>query len=82
MCSTGLGATNLITIRIRKIIGENVEIDTFSIFDIDKVNLSQYDLVFTTSDIDINSNSVLKINTILDESKLRNKIEKVIYFKQ
>ena len=79
VCSTGLGATNLITIRIRKIIGENVEIDTFSIFDIDKVNLSQYDLVFTTSDIDINSNYVLKINTILDESKLRNKIEKVIY---
>ena len=32
VCSTGLGATNLITIRIRKIIGENVEIDTFSIF--------------------------------------------------
>lgn len=79
VCSTGLGATNLITIRIRKIIGENVEIDTFSIFDIDKVNLSQYDLVFTTSDIDINSNYVLKIDTILDESKLRNKIEKVIY---
>lgn len=79
VCSTGLGATNLITIRIRKIIGENVEIDTFSIFDIDKVNLSQYDLVFTTSDIDINSNSVLKIDTILDESKLRNKIEKMIY---
>ena len=64
VCSTGLGATNL---------------DTFSIFDIDKVNLSQYDLVFTTSDIDINSNSVLKIDTILDESKLRNKIEKMIY---
>ena len=79
VCSTGLGATNLITIRIRKIIGEHVEIDTFSIFDIDKVNLSQYDLVFTTSDIDINSNSVLKIDTILDESKLRNKIEKMIY---
>ena len=79
VCSTGLGATNLITIRIRKIIGENVEIDTFSIFDIDKVNLSQYDLVFTTSDIDINSKSVLKIDTILDESKLRNKIEKMIY---
>lgn len=79
VCSTGLGATNLITIRIRKIIGGNVEIDTFSIFDIDKVNLSQYDLVFTTSDIDINSNSVLKIDTILDESKLRNKIEKMIY---
>ncbi|ETJ38458.1 hypothetical protein Q604_UNBC07435G0001, partial [human gut metagenome] len=33
----------------------------------------------TTSDIDINSNYVLKIDTILDESKLRNKIEKVIY---
>ena len=79
VCSTGLGATNLITIRIRKIIGENVEIDTFSIFDIDKVNLSQYDLVFTTSDININSNYVLKIDTILDESKLRNKIEKMIY---
>lgn len=79
VCSTGLGATNLITMRIRKIIGEHVEIDTFSVFDIEKVNFKIYDLVFTTSDIDIKSGSVLKIDAILDENKLRNKIEKIIY---
>lgn len=77
--STGLGATNLITIRIRKIIGKHVEIDTFSIFDIDKIDFKQYDLVFTTSDIEIDASSVLKIDSILDENKLRNKIEKMLY---
>ncbi|MGM9532906.1 BglG family transcription antiterminator [Intestinibacter sp.] len=79
VCSTGLGATNLITIRIRKIIGQHVKIDTFSMFEIDEVDFSKYDLVFTTNDVDINSNAVLKIDAILDENKLRNKIEKIIY---
>ena len=79
VCSTGLGATNLITIRIKKIIGQHVNIDTFSMFEIDEVDFSKYDLVFTTNDIDINSNAVLKIDSILDENKLRNKIEKIIY---
>ena len=79
VCSTGLGATNLITIRIKKIIGQHVKIDTFSIFEIDDIDFSKYDLVFTTNDIDINSNAVLKIDAILDENKLRNKIEKIIY---
>ena len=79
VCSTGLGATNLITIRIRKIIGQHVKIDTFSMFEIDEVDFSKYDLVFTTSDVNINSNAVLKIDAILDENKLRNKIEKIMY---
>ena len=79
VCSTGLGATNLITIRIRKIIGQHVNIDTFSMFEIDEVDFSKYDLVFTTNDADINATAVLKIDTILDENKLRNKIEKIVY---
>lgn len=79
VCSTGLGATNLLTIRIRKIIGQHVEIDTFSAFEIDEVDFSKYDLVFTTSDVEINCDAVLKIDTILDENKLKNKIEKMIY---
>ena len=79
ICSTGLGATNLIKTRIKKTIGSHVKIDTFSVFEIDEVDFSNYDLVFTTNDVDINSDVVLKIDTILDENKLKNKIEKVIY---
>lgn len=79
--SAGLATLNLLTIRIRKIIGQSIPIDNFSVFEIDDVDFSQYDLIFTTGNIEINSDSVLRIDKILEEGKLRNKIEKMVYLK-
>lgn len=84
ICSTGLGTAKLLKIRVEKLIGNNPKIDTLSSFNLRNINLDEYDIVFTTIDLDTsNINTiVLKINTIFDENKLREQLKTVLCLRE
>lgn len=71
-------------IRVEKLIGNNPKIDTLSSFNLRNINLDEYDIVFTTIDLDTsNINTiVLKINTIFDENKLREQLKTVLCLRE
>lgn len=84
VCGTGLGTAQLIRIKIGKILGESVEVNTFS--DIEaKANLEllkYYDLVFTTvdfkTDLDV---PIFRVNALFNEENLKKEIENAMLLK-
>ena len=84
VCGTGLGTAQLIRIKIGKILGESVEVNTFS--DIEaKANLDllkYYDLVFTTvdfkTDLDV---PIFRVNALFNEESIKKEIENAILLK-
>ncbi|NMS89989.1 transcription antiterminator [Clostridioides difficile] len=84
ICGTGLGTAKLLKIRVEKLIGNNPQIDTLSSFNLRNINLNEYDIVFTTIDLDTSNigTIVLKINTIFDENKLREQLKTVLCLRE
>lgn len=84
ICGTGLGTAKLLKIRVEKLIGNNPQIDTLSSFNLRNINLDEYDIVFTTIDLDTSKigTIVLKINTIFDENKLREQLKTVLCLRE
>lgn len=83
LCGTGLGSAQLLNIKLRKLLGKDVIINNFSDMKITKELLDQHDIVFTT--VDINSDTetpIIRVNVLFDEEHLKKEIQKKISFKK
>lgn len=83
VCGTGLGTAKLLYIKLKKLLGEDKTIRTFSDVELTKDLLDEYDIVFTTVDINIcTTTPIIKVNAIFDESEVQREIEKRYYLKK
>ncbi|SKC84379.1 BglG family transcription antiterminator [Maledivibacter halophilus] len=75
ICGTGLGTAQLMLIKIKNVLGELENIKTFSSSYLEPEVLEEFDIIFTTIDLDINvSTPIIKLNVLFDERDLQNKI--------
>lgn len=75
ICGTGLGTAQLMLVKIKKVLGDLQEIKTFSSVTIEPEILDEFDIIFSTIDLDINvSTPIIKLDVLFDESELQNKI--------
>ncbi|EES50567.1 PRD domain-containing protein [Clostridium botulinum] len=80
VCGTGLGTAKLLIIKLKKILGEEINFKSFSDLDFTEDMASNYDMVFTLVDLDINTEiQIVKITSIFDESQLKGEIESQIF---
>lgn len=75
VCGTGLGTAQLMLVKIKKVLGDLQEIKTFSSSTLEPDILEEFDIIFTTIDLDINvSTPIIKLDVLFDEKELENKI--------
>ncbi|PAB60217.1 BglG family transcription antiterminator [Anaeromicrobium sediminis] len=75
ICGTGLGTAQLMLVKIKKVLGDLQEIKTFSSSYLESQILDEFDIIFTTIDLDINvSTPIIKLDVLFDERDLQNKI--------
>ncbi len=80
VCGTGLGTAKLLIIKLKKILGEEINFKSFSDLDFTENMASNYDMIFTLVDLDINTEiQIVKITSIFDESQLKGEIESQIF---
>ncbi|NFN33090.1 transcription antiterminator [Clostridium botulinum] len=80
ICGTGLGTAKLLIIKLKKILGEEINFKSFSDLDFTEDMASNYDMIFTLVDLDINTEiQIVKITSIFDESQLKGEIESQIF---
>ncbi len=80
VCGTGLGTAKLLIIKLKKILGEEINFKSFSDLDFIEEMASNYDMIFTLVDLDINTEiQIVKITSIFDESQLKGEIESQIF---
>ncbi|MCS6130830.1 PRD domain-containing protein [Clostridium botulinum] len=80
VCGTGLGTVKLLIIKLKKILGEEINFKSFSDLDFTEDMASNYDMIFTLVDLDINTEiQIVKITSIFDESQLKGEIESQIF---
>lgn len=78
ICGTGRVTARLISSQLKKILYSETNIDLFSINEVTDELLDNYDLVLSTVEVNSNSlTSIIYLDEIFDESKLRQKIEHV-----
>lgn len=83
VCGTGLGSSQFLNIKLRKLLGKNVVINNYSDMKLTKELLDQYDIVFTTVEITINTETpIIQINVLFDKEDLKNSILKKINYKK
>lgn len=76
VCETGLGTTKLLEIRLKKLLRPDIIIHSYSIIKLRSVNLDEYDVILTTTNLDVSTNRmILKIDVIFDEYKLKKQLE-------
>lgn len=76
ICSTGFGTAQLLIIKLKKILGEDINFKSFSDSDFTEEIAKNYDMIFTTVDLNINTNvSIVNITSIFDEMELKREIE-------
>jgi lichenan operon transcriptional antiterminator len=75
ICGTGLGTAQLMLVKIKKVLGDIQEIKTFSSSSLQSEVLDEFDIIFTTIDLDIDvSTPIIKLDVLFDERELQNKI--------
>jgi len=75
VCGTGLGTAQLMLVKIKKVLGDLQEIKTFSSVTLEPQILEEFDIIFSTIDLDINvSTPIIKLDVLFDETELQNKI--------
>jgi len=80
ICSTGFGTAQLLIIKLKKILGEDINFKSFSDGDFTEEIAQKYDMIFTTVDLDIDTNSsIVKITSIFDDSQLKGEIESQVF---
>lgn len=80
ICSTGLGTAQLLIIKLKKLLGENINFRAFSDSDFTAEIAENYDMIFTTVDLYIDTNiSIIKITSIFDEGQLKGEIESQVF---
>lgn len=80
ICSTGLGTAQLLIIKLKKIIDENVTFKSFADGDFSSEIANEYDMIFTTVDLNIKTNKpIIRITSIFDDSQLKGEIEEQVF---
>ncbi|PRX40418.1 BglG family transcriptional antiterminator [Planifilum fimeticola] len=80
VCSTGRGSAKLISIQLKKVLGNKLTIDLYSDKEADPRILSKYDIIFTTVPLpDSPGMPVIRIEEIFDEAKITRQIENLVY---
>ncbi|MBW6410510.1 BglG family transcription antiterminator [Clostridium weizhouense] len=80
ICGTGLGTAQLLSMKLKKILGEEIKFKSFSDLDFTENLANKYDMIFTLVDLNININvPIIKITSIFDESQLKGEIESQIF---
>lgn len=84
VCGTGLGTAQLLKIKLSKmLIDKDVQMDTFSDVNLTGEVLDNYDIVFTTVDLNISTDiPIIKINALFNEEDLRRELDRKINFKK
>lgn len=83
ICSTGFGTAQLLIIKLKKILGEEIIFKSFADWDFTEAISKEYDVIFTTVDLNINTDiSIVKITSIFDESQLKGEIESQLFLKK
>lgn len=77
ICGTGIGTAKLLDIKLRKLLGDNKKIDTYSDLEVSEELLNNYDIIFTTVDIHYELKPiVIKLNAIFSDSQIVKEIER------
>ncbi|SFC43685.1 BglG family transcription antiterminator [Clostridium uliginosum] len=80
VCSTGLGTAQLLIMKLKKIIGEDINFKSFSDLDLTEEIAENYNMIFTTVDLKIHTTvPIVKITSIFDESQLKGEIESQVF---
>jgi len=80
VCGTGRGTSELVAMQLRRILKQGTKIDLFSEHEVDKETFTDYDIVFTTVDLDFETEPpLIRINEIFDEDRIEQEIEKVTF---
>lgn len=83
VCSTGLGTAQLLIIKLKKILGEEINFKSFADWDLTDNIARKYDMVFTTVDLNLKVNiPIVKITSIFDEGQLKGEIESQLFLKK
>ncbi|MHC1684026.1 MAG: transcription antiterminator [Clostridiaceae bacterium] len=83
VCGTGLGTARLLHVKLKKLLGEDKEIQTFADRELTKELLDSYDLVFTTINIKVETTTpIIKVSAIFNEGEIEKEIEKRYYYKE
>jgi Transcriptional antiterminator len=78
ICSTGFGTAQLLIIKLRKILGDII-FKSFSDGDFSSEIAKEYDIIFTTVDLNIDTDTpMIKITSIFDDNQLKGEIERQI----
>lgn len=87
ICDSGKARITFITNKLKRILPKNVQIDVIASFDLELNTSDEYDIIFSTVNNEFtkimleSSNSVININTLLDEKEFRTKMESIMYRK-
>lgn len=80
ICSTGRGTAQLLIMKLKKILGEDINFKSFSDGDFTEEIALNYDMIFTTVDLDIDTDSsIVKITSIFDDSQLKGEVESQVF---
>lgn len=80
ICSTGFGTAQLLIIKLKKILGEDITFKSFSDGDFSSETAKEYDTIFTTVDLNIDTYTpIVKITSIFDDSQLKGEIESQVF---
>lgn len=84
ICENGLGTSMLLKARLKRILKFNSNIEVYSYYDLYDMNLSKYDVLFTTVNLSKEilcsfSKPVIKIDNIFDEKELLVLLENAVY---
>jgi len=83
VCGTGLGSSQFLNIKLRKLLGKDLIIDNYSDMKLTKELLEQYDIVFTTVDITLDTETpIILINVIFDDDALKKTIQTKVNLKK
>ncbi len=80
ICSTGFGTAQLLMIKLKKILGEDITFRSFSDGDFSSEIAKGYDMIFTTVDLNLDTNTpIIKVTSLFDDSQLKGEIERQIF---
>lgn len=83
VCSTGLGTAQLLKIKLKNLFSKDVIFNTFSDTQLQGEILNEYDMVFTTINLNIQVNvPIIKVDALFDEDDLKRNIQKGIIRKK
>ena len=80
ICSTGFGTAQLLIIKLKKILGEDITFKSFSDGDFSSEIAEEYDMAFTTVDLNVDADTpIIKVTSLFDDSQLKGEIERQIF---